>query len=144
MQTDPLETTPGEPDIDNLLDRFESELRYFVFTRDQLLPHMRMVADAFPRFFETRTVEDLTAAEAARSGYLQALSGMGPMLDEWVRIRGSGEELWEVEAFMTQAQVQRHQALLGMEFAEAQGRQEFDELNDRVRRLMLLFGEVTG
>jgi hypothetical protein len=60
-----------------------------------------------------------------------------------VSIRGSGEALWETEPFMTQAQVERHQELLAIEFATAQGRDEFDALNDRVRRLLLVLGEAT-
>jgi hypothetical protein len=130
--------------IDALLDRFERELRYFVFTRDHLGPHMRAIAEALPRFFETRSEPELAEARAARSGYLESLAGIGTMLEEWVSIRGSGEKLWEAEPYMTQAQVERHQELLAIEFAAAQGREEFDLLNDRVRRLLLVFGEATG
>lgn len=134
----------GANEIDALLDRFERELRYFVFTRDHLGPHMQAVAAEIPRFFERRDDAELQAAQTARSGYLQALAGIGPLLEEWVSIRGSGEQLWESEPFMTQAQVERHQELLAIEFAAAQGRDEFDTLNDRVRRLLLVFGEATG
>lgn len=141
---DPGNANDGANEIDALLDRFERELRYFVFTRDHLGPHMQAVAAEIPRFFETREAGELQAAQTARSGYLQALAGIGPLLEEWVSIRGSGEQLWEAEPFMTQAQVERHQELLAIEFAAAQGRDEFDALNDRVRRLLLVFGEATG
>ena len=130
-------------EIDEMLDRFERELRYFVFTRDHLGPPMRVVAEELPAYFENRGDAELRAAHDAKSAYLQALSGIGPLLEEWVGIRGSGEQLWEAEPFMTQAQVERHQELLAIEFAAAQGREEFDALNDRVRRLLLVFGEAT-
>lgn len=142
--SEPNPLANGTNEIDGLLDRFERELRYFVFTRDHLGPHMRAAAEALPRFLETRGEAELAEAHAARSGYLQALAGIGPMLEEWVSIRGSGEQLWEAEPYMTQAQVERHQELLAIEFAAAQGREEFDLLNDRVRRLLLVFGEATG
>lgn len=130
-------------EIDVLLDRFERELRYFVFTRDQLLPLMQAVDAAVPRYFEGRSEAALASAKAARGDYLKVLHGLGPLLEEWVSIRGSGEALWETEPFMTQVQVERHQELLAIEFATAQGRDEFDALNDRVRRLLLVFGEAT-
>ena len=128
-------------DIDELLANFAKELDYFVFTRDHLAPVMR----AIERYIADRT--DLVArgeGRHLRGTYVEKLGGVQPLLEEWVRIRGSGDRLWDAEHAMSAAQYQRFQALLSREAVISQGRENFDSLQDHLRRRLLLFEEMTG
>lgn len=128
-------------EIDELLPNFAKELDYFVFTRDHLAPVMR----AIERCIADRT--DLVArgeGRHLRGTYVEKLGGVQPLLEEWVRILGSGDRLWETEHAMSVAQYQRFQALLSREAVISQGRENFDSLQDHLRWRLLLFEEMTG
>ena len=132
-------------EIDELLANFAKELDYFVFTRDHLAPVMRELLRAIERCIADRT--DMVArgeGRHLRGTYVEKLGGVQPLLEEWVRIRGSGDRLWDAEHAMSAAQYKRFQALLSREAAISQGRENFDSLQDHLRRRLLLFEEMTG
>ncbi|MGK2964342.1 MAG: hypothetical protein ACSLFM_01905 [Tepidiformaceae bacterium] len=135
----------ADPEIETILDQYERELRYFAMTRDDLAPLMEEVIAASERFFADR--RDDTArgtARTARQRYVERLAGLEPMIQEWLRIRGSGFRLWEGAPMMTDEQYQRFQGLLAREAVMADGRSDFDALSEQLRTRLLLLEELTG
>lgn len=131
-------------DIDTLLDNFTRELDYFVFTRDHLEPVMRELLRRADAYFASRDAAALAIAREMRSEYVRRMDGIGPLLEKWVSIRGSGERLWEAEHGMSQAQFERFQSLLDREAQVSLGRDQFDQLQDTLRRRLLLLEELSG
>ena len=132
-------------EIDQLLTNFSRELDYFVYTRDKLEPVMDSLLGAVERYLADR--EDmvaLTEARVLRTEYVSEMQGMSALLEDWVRIRGSGERLWEAEPMMSQVQFDRFEGLNLREQQVAQGRAVFDALQERMRRMLLLFEEMTA
>ena len=131
-------------DIDVLLDNFARELDYFVFTRDHLEPVMRDLLEKAEAYFTSHDAAALASARERRSEYVKRMDGLGPLLEKWISIRGSGERLWEAEHAMSQAQFERFQSLLDREAQVSFGRGQFDQLQDTLRRRLLLLEELSG
>lgn len=131
-------------EIDILLDNFTRELDYFVFTRDHLEPVMQSLLDAAESYFGSRDQTALAVAREWRVAYVERMEGLGPLLEKWVAIRGSGERLWEAEHAMSTAQFDRFQSLLDREAQVSIGRDLFDQLQETLRRRLLLLEEMTG
>lgn len=132
-------------DIDQLLADFAKELDYFVFTRDHLRPVMRQLLAAVERFIaDTADLVARGEAQHLRGAYVEKLGGVQPLLEEWARIRGAGERLSEAEHAMSAGQCARFQTLLAREALISDGRENFDSLQDHLRRRLILFEEMTG
>ena len=132
-------------DIDQLLADFAKELDYFVFTRDHLRPVMQQLLAAVER--SIANTADLVARGEARhlqGAYIEKLGGVQPLLEEWVRIRGAGERLSGAEHALSAGQYERFQTLLAREALISDGRENFDSLQDHLRRRLVLFEEMTG
>ncbi len=132
-------------DIDHLLAAFSKELDYFVFTRDHLQPVMTQLVRAVERSLSNAS--DVTAHGETvhlRLDYAERFAGIQPLLEEWVRIQGSSDALWLVEATMAPPQMARFQALLSRDATIAGSRETFDSLQDHLRRQLLRFEEMTG
>ncbi len=131
-------------DINILLDHFARELDYFVFTRDHLEPVMRELLEKAETYFASRDAADFAAAREMRTEYVNRMEGIGPLLTEWVAIRGAGERLWEAEHAMSTEQFERFQSLLDREGQVSAGREQFDLLQERLRQRLLLLEELSG
>ena len=129
--------------IDQLLANFSRELDYFVFTRDHLQPVMAQLVRAVERSLAD-PADAVARGETVhlRLRYVERFAGVQPLLEEWVRIQGSVEALWEAEGTMSPAHLARFQALLSRDATIAQGRNAFDSLQDHLRRQLLRFEEV--
>jgi len=85
----------------------------------------------------------LEGARTLRLQYVMRLVELRPLVDHWVSIRGSNDLAWEAEPGMDDVQALRLQALATREATLGAGRDRFDELQDRVRSLLLVFEEAT-
>ncbi len=128
-------------EIDELLDAYQREVDYFVHTRDVVQPLLERLATGLDAFAAANTSDSCIEVRDARSAYVEALGALRPMVDEWLRIRGSGEQLWGATSFMSDEQYARFEALCAREMAEGQGRGRFDQLSEKVKRELLLFEE---
>lgn len=130
-------------DIDQLLANFAKELDYFVFTRDHLQPLMVQLARAVERSLADAT-DAIALGETIhlRLQYAERFAGVQPLLEEWVRIQGSVDALREAEEVMLAPQTARFRGLLSREATMAQGRDNFDSLQDHLRRQLLRFEET--
>lgn len=134
----------GMDAIDGILARYEQELLYFEYTKDELEPLMEDVLGALDAYFGNR--EDpqvLEGARTLRTQYVTRLAELRPLVEHWASIRGSNDLAWEAEAAMNDTQAARLQALARREAALGAGRDRFDELQDRIRSLLLVFEEAT-
>ncbi|MCC7088012.1 MAG: hypothetical protein IT295_02585 [Dehalococcoidia bacterium] len=131
-------------EIDGILARYEQELLYFEYTKDELEPLMEDLLGALDAYFSNRDdPQVLEGAKTLRLQYVMRLAELRPLVEAWVSIRGSNDLAWEAEAAMDDAQAARLQALATREAALGAGRGRFDELQDRTRSLLLVFEEVT-
>lgn len=130
--------------IDSLLDAYDRELEYFESTAALLTPLMHeLIAALDAAFADPTDPQILQGARNARARYVSALASLRPLLDDWVRIRGSNTRAWEAEYAMNDRQYARLEQLAARETALALGRDEFDRLQELVRSRLLLFEEAT-
>lgn len=130
-------------EIDALLDAYDRELEYFETTAAILAPLMRDLLAAIDAAFAAPADPQVReGARNARARYVDALAGLRPLLDDWVRIRGSSWRAWEAEHAMSDAQYARLERLAARETALALGRDDFDRLQEKVRGRLLLFEEA--
>lgn len=128
-------------EIEALLEAYGREVDYFVRTRDIIEPLLERVAAGLDAFAAAGTADVCTEVRAARAEYVAALAALRPLVDEWLRIRGSGEHLWGATPFMTEQQHARFEEIGARELAANAGRQHFDRLSEKVKRELLLFEE---
>jgi hypothetical protein len=132
-------------DIDGILARYEQELLYFEYTRDELQPLMEELVSGLEAYFASRDdPQVLEGVRGARQQYVARLAELRPLVEHWVSIRGSNDLAWEAEPEMDDAQGARLQALAAREAVLGAGRARFDELQERIRSLLLVFEEATG
>ena len=130
-------------EIDALLDAYDRELEYFESTAALLIPLMRDLLAAIDAAFASPSdPQVLEGARNARARYVEALQGLQPLLDDWLKVRGSNWRAWEAEPAMSDLQYARLERLSARETALALGRDEFDRLQDAVRSRLLLFEEA--
>ncbi len=136
---------PGDAtarEIDAILDAYDRELEYFETTAALLTPLMQdLLAAIEAAFTSPGDPQVLEGARNARARYVEALTGLQPLLDDWVRIRGSGWRAWEAEHAMNDAQYARLERLAARETALALGREQFDRLQEELRGRLLRFEE---
>lgn len=131
-------------EIDALLDAYDRELEYFESTAALLTPLMRdLLAAIDAAFAAPGDPQVLEGARNARARYVAALASLRPLLDDWVRVRGSNTRAWEAAFAMSDAQYARLEQLSARETALALGRDEFDRLQQLIRGRLLLFEEAT-
>ena len=134
----------GMNEIDGILARYEQELLYFEYTKDELEPLMEDLLGALDAYFCNQDdLQVLEGARTLRTQYVLRLAELRPQVEHWVSIRGSNDLAWEAEAAMDGAQAARLQALAAREAALGAGRDRFDELQDRIRSQLLVFEEAT-
>ena len=134
----------GMNEIDGILARYEQELLYFEYTKDELEPLMEDLLGALDAYFASRDdPQVLEGARTLRTQYVTRLAELRPLVEHWASIRGSNDLAWEAEAAMNDTQAARLQALARREAALGAGRDRFDELQDRIRSLLLVFEEAT-
>ncbi len=132
-------------EIDAVLDAYDRELEYFESTARLLLPLMTdLLAAIDAAFAAPGDPQVLAGARNARARYVEALLGLRPLLDDWLRVRGSNQRAWEAEHAMSDAQYARLEQLAARETALALERDQFDALQERVRQRLLLFEEATS
>ncbi|MGD9934140.1 MAG: hypothetical protein AB7T37_10510 [Dehalococcoidia bacterium] len=110
-------------------------------TRDIVEPLLERLADGLDAFAVAATASVCNEVRMARKDYVEALAALRPLVDEWLRIRGSGEQLWGATSFMTDEQHARFEAIGAREREEVAGRGHFDALSEKVKRELLLFEE---
>ena len=128
-------------EIEELLDAYGREVDYFARTRDIVQPLLERLAAGLDAFAAAGTADACSEVRAAREEYVGALAELRPLVDEWLRIRGSGEQLWGATSFMSDEQHARFEELGARELAENEGRGHFDALSTKVKRELLLFEE---
>lgn len=116
-------------DIDGLLSNFNRELDYFVLARDQLQPVMEQLLSALERVVANAADGvALIEAQHLRIIYMEHLGGVRPILEEWLRVRDTGERLREAVSSMSPVQTQRFQSLLTRDSDINAGRTAFETL----------------
>ena len=132
-------------ETDQLLANFAKELDYFVFARDHLRPVMEQLLAAVERVI-ANAADGVARGEAShlRAAYFEKFVAVQPLLEEWLLIRGSAELLREAEDALSPRQQQHFEALLAREASISSGRENFDSLQDHLRRRLLRFEELSG
>jgi hypothetical protein len=135
-----------EPGIESLLADFTHELDYFAYTRDQLQPVMEPLLEALERLaVDTRDLIARGEAHYLRQSYFEQLSLVRPMLDEWLRVRGSGERLQAMAAALSAVQQERLEALLLRDALISASRERFDAMQAALQqRLAAVAGLLEG
>ena len=120
---------PMAEDVDSLLANFSRELDYFVLARDQLQPVMEQLSAALGRVIaDAADGVALIEVHHLRITYMEHLSGVRPMLEEWLRVRGTGERLRESASSVSPVQAHRFQSLLTRDATINASRTAFETL----------------
>jgi hypothetical protein len=130
--------------IDTLLANFTRELDYFVLARDRLQPVMEPLLSALERVV-TNAADGVALIEAhhMRVTYLEHLTEVRPLLEEWLHVRGTGERLREVASSLSPAQSQRLQSLLTRDATISPGRLTFETLQRTLHERLASFDNLS-
>ena len=143
MVTFPLVSAPIENHVDALLQQFAAEIACYVRARDGLrILSLRLSAAIIEYLRLPSDGELLNQVLALRRQHANRRGDLRDVYERWEKARGAGETLWSALPAMSPPQTRRFDLLVAKDREMAEERQEFEQISQRLRGLLLLFGEV--